>query len=113
MNIPRKVRISGIDYVVEQVEHPVCVAGRQCCGDIDYDHNRIRIDVSYGSPTSHVCTLLHEVVHGIVHDRDIYFGEGADEESIVEAFAKGLYQVLRDNPDLTAPKKRKRVVVRK
>ena len=113
MNIPRKVRISGIDYVVDQVTHPVCVDGRQCCGDINYDHNKIRIDISYGSSTSHICTLLHEVVHGIVHDRDICFGGGADEEAIVEAFAKGLYQVLTDNPDLTARRPRKKVVVKK
>lgn len=113
MNIPRKVRISGIDYIVKQVEQPVCVDGRQCCGDIDYDHNTIRIDISYGSPTSHACTLFHEIVHGIVHDREIYFGEGADEESIVEAFARGLYQVLVDNPELTARRHRKKVVVKK
>lgn len=100
MNIPGKVRISGINYDVLQTTRPIIVNGRQCCGSIEYEEHQISIDLSFGDHAGHCSTLLHEIIHGIVRDRQIDFGKDADEEAIVEALARGLYQVLSDNPDL-------------
>lgn len=100
MNIPEKIRISGIDYAVELTDGPVVVDGRQCYGSIEYEGHRILLDKNLGDHAQMCCTLLHEVFHGIVRDRMIDFGESVDEEIVVEAFARGLYQVLADNPDL-------------
>lgn len=99
MNIPRKVRISGADYEVVVKPGPVLVDGRQCCGSIEYEELRINIDSSFGAKARHCQTFLHEVLHGIARDRQLDFGD-ADEEVIVEAFARGLYQVLEDNPGI-------------
>lgn len=99
MMIPALVRISGVDYEVHLTESPVIVEGRQCFGSIEYEQNRINIDVSIGSVERHMQTLIHEILHGIGRDRDIDFGN-ADEEEIVEAFARGLYQVIADNPSM-------------
>ena len=99
MMIPALVRISGVDYEVHLTESPVIVDGRQCFGSIEYEQNRINIDVSIGSVERHMQTLIHEILHGIGRDRDIDFGN-ADEEEIVEAFARGLYQVIADNPSM-------------
>lgn len=100
MNIPHKVRIGGVDYAVEIGTDPVIVDGKQCFGSIEYASHKILIDKTLGDHAQHSCTLLHEIFHGIVHDRMIDFGEGADEETIVEALSRGMYQVLADNPDL-------------
>lgn len=98
MNIPRKVRIGGVDYCVDTSTTPVIVDGKQCYGSIEYASHQILIDETLGDHAHIACTLLHEVLHGIVHDRMIDFED--DEEDIIDAFARGLYQVLADNPDL-------------
>ncbi len=43
--------------------------------------------------------LLHEIFHGVVYH---YIGDSIeDEEHIVTQMAKGVYQILVDNPELT------------
>lgn len=100
MNIPEKIRISGVDYAVEITTDPVLIDGRQCYGSIEYASHKILLDETLGDHAHQCCTLLHEIFHAIVHDRMIDLGENADEETIVEAFARGVYQLLADNPDL-------------
>lgn len=98
MNIPHKIRIGGADYRVRTCTGPVIVDGKQCYGSIEYASHEIIIDKTLGDHAHQICTLLHEVLHGIVHDRMIDFK--ADEEDVIDALARGLYQVLADNPDL-------------
>lgn len=41
-------------------------------------------------------TLIHEILHGIIFDRQIDF-QNDDEEAIIERLSRGLYQVLKEN----------------
>ena len=43
-------------------------------------------------------TLLHEIVHGIVRERNFDFK--AEEESVVDELAKGFYNLINDNPGM-------------
>ena len=40
-------------------------------------------------------TLWHEIMHGIEDQAQLELGE--ERERIIEAFARGVYQVLQDN----------------
>lgn len=88
-----KIRIGGVDY--EVVDDPV-LTDVQLCGQIRY--LRCQIAVAPGiHPQAKVQILLHEIVHGILHNA------GIDEqpENMVDAIAHGMMQVIRDNPDLS------------
>ena len=41
--------------------------------------------------------LLHEICHAII---EVYVSPEKQDEHFVEQFSKGLYQVLKDNPEL-------------
>lgn len=86
------IRIGGVDYDV--IDDPV-LTDVQLCGQIRW--LRCQIAVAPGvHPQARVQILLHEIVHGILHNA------GIDEqpENTVDAIAHGLIQVLRDNPKL-------------
>ena len=94
MKIPESVRIAGIEYSISHVPNPND-GTRLCYGTINYDLSEIAISTT--TPMSHemkCITLWHEILHGIAH---AYGAEIQDEESVVEMFSKGLYQVLQDN----------------
>lgn len=62
-------------------------------GQCDFRKNSIRVAQSLGKMQA-ACTLLHEVLHGIDHDR----GTDLTEQQIVQV-ANGLYQFFVDNRD--------------
>lgn len=95
MNIPSKVRIGSIDYDVELTDETLVLNTQQSLGIIDYDNNKIRIANNIQSEQRQEQTFLHELVHGIVHEFKIDFS--ADEEDVVDRFADGLQQVIKDN----------------
>lgn len=91
MTIPT-IRIGGVDYDV--IEDPVLTDVR-LCGQIRWLRCQIAIAPSV-HPQAKLQILLHEIVHGLLHNA------GIDEqpENTVEAIAHGMMQVLRDNPEL-------------
>lgn len=94
MNIPESVRIGGVDYKICRKEH-LHANGSLLYGQIDYDDCEIRLSTTDGLAFDHQCiTLLHEIVHGIIENYKIYLD---DEEKVVDAFARGLFQVIKDN----------------
>ncbi len=62
-------------------------------GQCDFQKNIIRVAQSHGKMQA-ACTLLHEVLHGIDHDRCTDL-----TEQQIEQVANGLYQVFVDNWD--------------
>lgn len=99
MKIPEKIKISGYNYTVERPQESF-VDGLSVCDGI-HDINNLLIKVARrGCPDYQNTVFLHEVVHGIIHNYCSGILSDYDEERFTEQFAKGLYQVLSDNPDI-------------
>ena len=93
MKIPDKIRIGGIEYTIihesklndgqallaGQIRPMDCVIA--LAGESHHEYSAL--------------TLWHEVMHGIEEQFQIELGE--NREHIIEAFARGVYQVLQDN----------------
>lgn len=95
MNIPSKIRINGVDYQV--ISQPNIVSGADVFyGMIDYNENNIKIATRGVSQEKQKITLLHELFHGIIENAQLDID---DEETVVEAFARGIYQIIADNED--------------
>lgn len=99
MNIPNYVRIGSNYYDIEFTDEPLIIDGRVCMGIIEYYNHVIKIGNNFGDEQQKEQTLLHEIVHGIIDDRSINFKEDS-EEFIVDKIAKGLHQVILDNPHM-------------
>jgi predicted PilT family ATPase len=94
VKIPNSVRIGGIEYPIVYVKD-LNTGVQLAYGHIDYDNCVIELSDNFG--TAHekrCCVLWHEILHGIREHAGI---EIADEETVVDMFAKGIYQVLQDN----------------
>lgn len=92
MMLPEKVKISGIDYIVDVAEHQEVEEG-MLMGQIIYHEGRIYLNEVLNDQLKE-STLLHEIVHGILYHMG---SEMNDNEEFVEGFSSGLYQVFRDN----------------
>lgn len=97
MNIPNTVRIGSVDYAVELSEKPIVLDYKQCNGLIDFSQSKIVLDSKTLEQQQLEITFLHEVVHGMLHDRNL---EEQDNEQLVEALAYALHQLIRDNQDM-------------
>jgi hypothetical protein len=95
MNIPNKVKIGFKDYVVNRVDGPVISDRLVCYGDITYDTGVIRLQNVDLSEDMEQCAFIHECVHGI----DDVAETNLTEEQ-VEKFSKGLYALIKDNPEI-------------
>lgn len=94
MKITESIRIAGVEYKVNVV--PNLMNGSTAAyGHIDYDNSTIELSDTFGiEHQKRCCILWHEILHGI---REANGMEIENEESIVDMFAKGIYQVLQDN----------------
>lgn len=100
MTIPDKIRIGGVDYLVQTIEN-LRDGARILYGHIDYDNSRISLSGTDGIEHQRKCIILwHEILHGIANHAELNF-EKADEETIITVLARGIYQVLMDNKTLT------------
>jgi phenolic acid decarboxylase len=93
-----KVKVGAITYEVISKPETLCLNQRECAGIINYEDATIRLN-SNRSKQKVYQTFLHELFHAIFTDRDINVD---NEEEIVDSLAKGLHQVIIDNPDLFA-----------
>lgn len=88
-----KIRIGMIDFEVEFVERLRDTDNVQSlAGDICYVNPKITIDSEQGRQPIYL-TLWHEITHGIAYA----MGMKLDEVD-VDRLARGICQVLRDNP---------------
>ena len=94
MNIPESVRIAGVEYRIVDVEY-LTQDGKELMGQIDYTATEIRLSKAIGMSHDAKClTLMHEIAHGIVNNAMLTLD---NEEDVVEAFARGMYQLIQDN----------------
>jgi Zn-dependent peptidase ImmA (M78 family) len=96
--IPSKVKFDATTYDVEITERILIVNGRECKGMIDYDAGMISLSSQASESVSRV-TLMHEITHGIMHERGLDFKEDNDE-CLVDEIARGFMEVMRANPEL-------------
>lgn len=99
MNILDKVRIGSSDYSVIISNETLVVDRQECKGMIDYEFHKIKINNEIQDEQGQEQTFLHELMHGIVRERNLDLSN-SDEETIVDEIAIGLNQVIRDNPEI-------------
>ena len=93
MKIPEKVRIGGVEFDV-RTESGLNDGQRLLAGQIR--HMDCQIAIAEESSHEYKClTLWHEIMHGIEDQAQLELGE--QRERVIEAFARGVYQVLQDN----------------
>lgn len=95
MIIPEVVRIGSCFYDVKFVDKELVLNHQECYALIDYNNHVIQISNKLGDIQQQEKSFLHELLHGIVQDRAL---EIEDEEFIVDELAKGLHQIILDNP---------------
>lgn len=94
MKIPEKIRVGGVDYVIEHADN-LRIGNGICYGTISYTDSVISISTSDSTGHQHKCiTLWHEILHGIFEHACMH---PENEEQVVEILSKGIYQVLQDN----------------
>lgn len=97
MDIPKEIKIGGTKYAVKPVHKLVGDVGL-LHGLIDYIDCTISLNEDQDWQVS--CeTVIHEILHGIIYHYNVHIDNDKEEE-VVDAMAKGLYQVLEDNWDL-------------
>lgn len=97
MEIPSKIRIGSIDYDVKLTKENLVCDGKECAGTIDYNFHIINIQEGVQDKQAQEVTFLHELLHGIVRDRNV---QVENEELVVEEISRGLHQVIRDNLEM-------------
>ena len=96
MKIPDSIRINGVDYKI--VYTPALNDGINVAyGRINYENSTIELNPERQAHQRMCATLWHEILHGIAFTMGLDDTMGDDEEKIVDAFARGIYQVLQDN----------------
>ena len=91
-----KIKIGAIQHTVAYAENPTSSNGTPIDGQIDHGTAEITIKANMGRQIQ-VQTILHEIIHAI----EVQTGRRHElKEPIIDALAFGIYQVLRDNPQL-------------
>ena len=99
MNIPKIVRIGSMDYKIIVSNEIILGDNKACFGDVDLRKKVIRINNELQGVQGQEETLLHEIFHGISEERNFLY-EKNDDETITEELARGLHQLIRDNPEM-------------
>lgn len=110
MNIPEKVRIGSIDYIVKLTNETIVLNRQECKGMIDYEFHEIKINNTVQDIQGQEQTFLHELVHGMIRERNLDL-QNSDEETIVDEIAIGLHQIIRDNLDIFDSKENEHINV--
>lgn len=93
------LKIGGLTYDLQLLDSPPKLNGAEVLGMINYDRQEIYVSNEQHVETKLV-TILHEILHGIVHDRNLPVG--GNEENIVDGLSRGIYQILVDNPKMVS-----------
>ena len=105
--IPDKVLIGDALYKVERTYAKMHKPTTLRLGICNYDDQRIEV-AQIDNADLERSIFIHEVVHGIIHQFcEKWKGESLshdEEEKFVEAFSRGLYRVMKDNPNIFTEK---------
>lgn len=96
MNIPEVIRIGGVDYSIIYKEN-LNTGGQLALGFCDFDNAKIELASNLQGEQGIKQTFIHEILHAICNHFELELN--SDEDSI-DKLAKGLYMVIKDNPDL-------------
>lgn len=91
MNIPKKLKVGGHEYIVEITKSYEESKGHENWGRTNHAKLKIYIDQEL-SETKKEETFIHELLHAV----DNLMGNNL-KEGQVEKIANGLYAVLKDN----------------
>lgn len=95
MNIPKTVKIGGIEYKVIYEEMP-CRGDANIDGQIRYSTAEISLRSTDAYSKDYTdYAFIHECVHGI-----IAFMEIENSEELVCKLSKGLHMFIKDNPNI-------------
>lgn len=93
MNV-KAVKIGGKDYKVTEMPDAFVSDFKAINGDVNYEKSEIRLNTQTSSDFWGEL-LTHEILHAIGYEYNVLFGN--EEENIVTALAKGVWQVYKDN----------------
>ena len=92
MNIPNKIKIGCFDYHVERTSGPFVSNGDALDGEHRFADKTIIVSGNGCSDYQNLI-FIHEVCHAIIG----HYCADKQDETFVEQFSKGLFQVLSDN----------------
>lgn len=93
MRIPKKLKIGGITYAVEQTKN-LTLGNANYSGEIDYLECVIRIVPNNIQKMK--ADFVHEMVHGVLD----HLGYTDHDEKKVDEMARALYMIFEDNPEM-------------
>ena len=97
--IPNIITIDGCEYIVQHKDR-VIHDGQTIYGRISSKEAVIEVSKDICDYQQKI-TIMHEVIHGICNHRNIDKHISAERyEDVTDEIAKGLVQVLNDNPEL-------------
>jgi hypothetical protein len=96
-SIPSTVKVGAIPYTVIQCGETLTIDRKECTGIIDYEQQFIKINTVVQGQQRAEETFYHELIHAIARERGLDWGD--NKELYTTELAKGLYQVVKDNPE--------------
>lgn len=98
---PKKIDLGAVIYQVEVIPQLVdAYDKKRLMGEIKHSLSRIQLDAN-AEVQAMATTLMHEIVHYFIMEYGQITAIAPDRmEEIVTAFATGLIQLIRRNPDL-------------
>ena len=91
--------IDAVNYRIKETNEIIVHEGQECGAMVDYNKALITIrnDDILGEGAK-AKTLMHEVVHAILHERGMT--EESENETLVNELAAGIINLIRYNPKL-------------
>lgn len=93
MNIPKTIKVGGVTYTVDYVDH-LLMDTTEVFGICDIRESTIHL-LSSLRPQQMEITFIHELIHAILNHCDL-----DQDEHAVEILAQALYMVIEDNPGI-------------
>lgn len=95
IELPKRLMVASMSYSIVEASTELAHSGRYA--ETSYSHLVIKVALEYPFPVVQQA-LVHEIVHTVERH---YLGVDLKESQIVQ-LAYGLFQVLRENPDVVA-----------
>lgn len=92
MDIPKSIKVGGINYKVELVDFLTHDGVGTKWGECDYQHSVIKIWNGLSAEKQEQ-TFIHELTHAIAHEAGI----DDQDEDLINRFALVAYQVIKEN----------------
>ena len=107
--LPESVKIGGVNYNLNLYNSTSFIGGSNGNEILDGEFDVCRVQIQLATKQKDnpdeliaydrlITVLLHEILHGIFYHYLEDYTE--NEEHLVTQLAKGLYQVLKENPEL-------------